>query len=472
MAAALLAGCAAPRRQQAVPEFRDEVLARVADLQDTWPDWLALLQASDVVEGVFWVDDPAAIQSKPEQYLAARVESPRVLLGRPVTDARKFIVFNTTIRRWGYWPVYLSDLQESNGKPCVVFLHVHGKHVVNSREGKVKPIMPLSDLAPRKSQLESFLYLARLDPVQVAHLVSKPDSRVDDIVQKARVATGNINAVQSCYDDLRAMGADALPGILHAMTEVMLNPKANSLLEIGGVSLRPPGSDSNEPSVRADDIFELLHLAASGSFDLTLPPYDDPEGRWARIRVIALYLLAREVPLPTLRGSARGCSANTLGSRRRAARACRSGTAPASGRVTGDLAALGLVGGPSDPGAVGGGAGRRHIRRRATPMRQVRSQVASTEVVLEKGPASWQHAAAVPGVCRHSHARCAGPRRLTRRSGPSPVARLCVQGGQHAVRGIPRRQRSLQPTLPATALGKARACISAGAAKPGAPWHR
>ncbi|MFO1053907.1 MAG: hypothetical protein U1F36_16950 [Planctomycetota bacterium] len=278
-----------------MPEFRDEVLARIADLQDGWTDWLALLLANDVVQGVFRVDDPAAIQAKPEKYLDAHVEAPKVLLGRPVTGAKRFVVFNTTIRRWGYWPVYSSDLRESNGKPCVVFLAVHGKHVVYSAEGKVLPIMPLSDLATRRSQLESFLYLARLDPVQVAHLVTKPDSRVDDIVRKARAATDNTDAVQSCYDGLRATGADGLPGILHAMTEVLLNPETNPLLKVAGVSLRPPGSDSHEPSVRANDLFDLLHLAADSVVALGFPPDQDPEGRWCHVRVIALYLLAREL---------------------------------------------------------------------------------------------------------------------------------------------------------------------------------
>lgn len=296
VAPAMLAGCASPRGGGEIPEFRDEVLAHIAHLQDGWSDWICLLKAEDVVEGVFKVDDPSEIQDRPEKYLSAHVDAPRVLVGQLGMEARRFTVFNTTIRRWGYWPVYSPQLQHANDKQCVVFLHVHGKHVVDSAEGKVLAITPVSDLAPRRSQLESYLYLARLDPVQVAQLAFKPDSRVDDIVQKARASTGNINAVQSCYDDLRALGADALPGILRAMTEVMLDPKANSLLEIAGVSLRPPGSDSNEPSVRAGDIFELLHLAAQGSFDLTLPPYDDPEGRWCRLRVIALYLLARDIP--------------------------------------------------------------------------------------------------------------------------------------------------------------------------------
>jgi hypothetical protein len=295
VATAMLAGCTTPRGQGEVPEFRDEVLAHMSALQDGWEDWLALLQASDVVEGTFHVDNPEDIKSRPEEYLPAHIEAPRVLLGRPEREARRFTVFNTTIRRWGYWPVYSSDIQESNGKLCVVFLHGHGKHVVDSAEGKVLPIMPLSDLAPRRSQLESFLYLARLDPVQVAHLVAKPDSRVDDIVQKARAATGNMDAAQSCYDGLRAMGADALPGILHAMTEVLLEPDSNALLEIDGISLRPPGSSSNEPSVRAIDLFDLLHLATGSVVALGLPPDEDPEGRWSRVRVIAFVLLQAEV---------------------------------------------------------------------------------------------------------------------------------------------------------------------------------
>lgn len=292
-AAATLAACACPRGNADREEFRDEVLAHIACLEDGWNDWLILFEAVEIVEGVFRVDAPHAIDDKPEEYLEAQVDAPRVLLGPPGKEARRFLVFNTTIRRWGYWPVYSSDLRHANGKRCVVFLAGNGKHVVDSAEGKVLSITPVSDLAPRRSQLESFLCLARLDPMQLAHLVAKPDSRVEDVLQKARAGAGDVSAVQSCCDELVAMGAEGLPGILHAMTEVLLKPRINSLLQIDGISPRPPGSDSNEPSVPVEDIFELLHLAASMSVDLGLPPYDIPGERWARIRVIALHLLAR-----------------------------------------------------------------------------------------------------------------------------------------------------------------------------------
>ncbi len=296
MAVAVLASCVCPRGERELPEFRAEVLAHMARLQDAWKDWLFLLRASDVVEGVFQVDDPKEIQGQPEKHLNARVESPRVLLGRPQAGARTFIVFNTTIRRWGYWPVYTRQLGLANGQRCVVFLHGYGKHVVCSAEGKILPITRVSEFAPRWSQLESFLYLAKLDPVQVAHLVARPDSRVEDVVKKLQVATGNREAVQSCYDELRSIGANSLPGILHAMLEALLRPDSNHVLAIDGVICRPSGMSPGYPSLRAHDVFDLLSLSALWDVVGGFPPEEDYdyEARWRLVRVIAMNLLANE----------------------------------------------------------------------------------------------------------------------------------------------------------------------------------
>jgi hypothetical protein len=288
VATMLLACCACPREEEAILQLRDEVLGHVADLRDAWPDWLRLLEASHVIEGVFQVDDPERIQSQPEEWLDARVIVSRVLVGQPVTGARTFLVFNTTIRRWGYWPMYSWQIQQANGQQCVAFLD--GKHIVYSAEGKILPITRASELASRRSQLKSFLCLAKLDPVQVAHLAARHDSRVEAVVDKLRTATGNTDAVQSCYDELRAMGAGALPGVLQAMLQALLEPESNRALKIAGVCLRPPGSSSNEPSVKADDVFDLLLLAADEVL-VGLPPYGDPEGRWRRVRIFALHLL-------------------------------------------------------------------------------------------------------------------------------------------------------------------------------------
>lgn len=294
VAATLLACCTCPRREGEIPEFRDQILHHLTQLQDARRDWLALLGARDVVEGVFHVNDRDEIQSKPEQWIHARLDAPRALLGKPQSEPKTFVVFNATIRRWGYWPTYSRQIQRANGQRCVVFFD--GKLVDHSEEGKIAPIMLLSDLAPRRNQLESYLFLAKLDPVQVARLTANADPRIEKVVNDLRSATGDGDAVQSCYEDVRSLGTNALPGVLHAMMEILLQPESHHSLAINGVMDRPSGNRPGYPTLRVHDVFDVLSLSVIFDVDWGFPPGQNHEARWRLVRMTALTLLASEIP--------------------------------------------------------------------------------------------------------------------------------------------------------------------------------
>lgn len=77
------------------------------------------------------------------------------------------------------------------------------------------------------------------------------------------------------------------------MLDLLFEPESNPDLR-AGVSLRPPGRNSSEPSVRSGTVFDLLYLATEWTVDGGFPPYDDPEGRWRCVCRISLFLIARE----------------------------------------------------------------------------------------------------------------------------------------------------------------------------------
>jgi hypothetical protein len=82
VALALLSPVKGQVDEQPIPDFRTDVLTHLAVLaHGAWEDWSMLLEATAVLEGSFRLVDPGELQSRPNEYLDAVVDSPRVLLG-------------------------------------------------------------------------------------------------------------------------------------------------------------------------------------------------------------------------------------------------------------------------------------------------------------------------------------------------------------------------------------------------------
>jgi hypothetical protein len=287
--AALATSCASRSVQTGeaeIPEFRADVMAHLSVLaHGVWEDWDSLLEASQVVQGVFRVDRIGELRTRPDEYLDAHVDAPRVLLGAPIKGRRQFVVYNHKVRMFPSLSPSSAELERAHGRYCVVFLG-GGRHLARCRGVTILPIIRESEFSPPlRRQLESFLRLATLDPVQVGRLVAKPDTEVEAVVARLRSSPGDRGTAQSCLDQLRSMGAAGVPGILHEMMKTMLEPESNDRLQNVVVSIgrhRVPR-----------DVYDLLNCAIEDVLT-GLGPVWGQEIRWRVIRTTALQLLARE----------------------------------------------------------------------------------------------------------------------------------------------------------------------------------
>jgi hypothetical protein len=274
-----------------IRDLQSSVSEHIAALEDGWTDWLSLIRVTDVVEGILVFDHPEHVRTAPDKYLTARIESCRYLLGTPAVDPRQLTIFNNVQPRWSYRPMYSPEIEHVSGQLCIVFLH--GRHVQDVSDGVVLPIIRCDELGIRREQLRHYLALASLDPIATSRLVAKPDPRVKRIIARLGYSVGSQALVQSCFDDLRRVGAAALPGILDAMLDLLLNPQRDLDLSVDGIFHRD-GGDSQEPSIVCETAFDCLALSAVYDVPYGFPPGTNFVDRWRLVQMIALTLLKRE----------------------------------------------------------------------------------------------------------------------------------------------------------------------------------